>query len=149
MSEKQQTLPPPKIRLWRYLPILIILGLAVHLLVPQITSLENSWSVVQRMTWWAVALAVISQALSYLGSGFTWHTILATNQEKLSTQRGALITMASASIGLVAGGWVGAAAATYGWVRRESRDSNTATMAGTLPAMLNNIILAGVALMWW
>jgi hypothetical protein len=40
---------------------------------------------------------------------------------------------------------VGAAAATYGWIRRESRDSNTATLAGTLPAMLNNAVLAGVA----
>ena len=146
MADLEQPAPSPKIRLGRYLPILIILGLAVYLLMPQITTLENSWAVVQGMIWWAVALAVVAQALSYLGSGFILHSILDTNQQKLSTLRGALITMASFSIGLVAGGWVGAAAATYGWVRRESRDGNTATLAGTLPAMLNNAVLAGVAL---
>jgi uncharacterized membrane protein YbhN (UPF0104 family) len=146
LAQPIQPAPSPKIRLWRYLPILIILGLAVHLLVPQITTLESSWSVVLKMTWWAVVLAVIAQIFSYLGGGFALHSILNTNQEKLSTPRGALITMAAYSIGLVAGGWVGAAAATYGWIRRESHDGNTATLAGTLPAMLNNAVLATVAL---
>lgn len=146
MANHQPLLKSPKIRLWRYIPILIILGLAVHLLVPQITTLANSWSVVQSMTWWAVALAVIAQTLSYLGSGYMLYAILDNNQQKLSMLKGTLITMASYSIGLVAGGWVGGAAATYGWVRRESHDSNTAALAGTLPAMLNNAILVGVAL---
>jgi uncharacterized membrane protein YbhN (UPF0104 family) len=59
-----------------------------------------------------VALAVVAQALSYLGSGFMLHTILDTYQQKLSTLKGVLITMAAFSIGLVAGGWVGAAAST-------------------------------------
>ncbi len=136
----------PRVHVWRYLPILIILGLAVHLLVPQIATLENSWSVVLGMLWWAVALAVMAQVLSYLGSGFTLHAILAGNREELSTGRGALITLAAASIGLVAGGWVGTAAATYAWVRHESRDGTVASVAGTLPAMLNNAILAGVAI---
>jgi uncharacterized membrane protein YbhN (UPF0104 family) len=146
MASHEQALKSPKIRLWRYLPILIILGLAVHLLVPQITTLESSWSVVQGMTWWAVALAVFAQALSYLGSGFMLHAILDTYQQKLSTLKGVLITMASFSIGLVAGGWVGGAAATYRWVRRESHDGNTAALAGTLPALLNSGVLVGVAL---
>jgi glycosyltransferase 2 family protein len=136
----------PKIRLWHYLPILIMLGLAVHLLMPQITTLQNSWAVVQSMIWWAVSLAVMTEVFSYLGSGFMLHAILEINRQKLSTLKGSLITMASTSIGLVAGGWVGAAAATYGWIRRENPDRNTATLAGILPAMLNNIVLAGVAL---
>jgi len=146
MANDDHPLGSPRIRLWRYLPLLIILGLAVHLLVPQITTLENSWSVVRSMTWWAVALAIIAQALSYVGSGFTLHAILDTNQERLSVFEGILITMASYSIGLVAGGWVGGAAATYGWVRRESHSRNTAVLAGTLPAILNNAVLVGVAL---
>jgi uncharacterized protein (TIRG00374 family) len=93
-----------------------------------------------------VALAIVAQAFSYIGSGYTLHALLDTNQERLPVFEGILITMASYSIGLVAGGWVGGAAATYGWVRRESRDSNTAVLAGTLPAMLNNAVLAAVAL---
>ncbi len=145
-ADQEPLLKSPRIHLWRYLPILIILGLAVHLLVPQITTLENSWSVVLGMVWWAVALAATAQALSYLGSGFTLHAILDSNREKLSTGRGVLITLAAASIGLVAGGWVGTAAATYGWVRQESRDGKVASLAGTLPAMLNNAVLAGIAI---
>lgn len=136
----------PKVRLWRYLPILIIVGLAVHLLVPQIAALESSWSVVKGLTWWAVFLTMIAQTLSYLGSGFMLHTILSNNEQRLSIQRGALITMASYSIGLVAGGWVGGAAATYNWVHRESQDKDTAILAGTLPALLNNVVLVGVAI---
>ena len=146
MADNEQPLRSPRIRLWRYLPILIIMGLAVHLLVPQITTLESSWSVVQGMIWWAAILALVSQALSYLGSGFMLHTILDNNQQKLSTLKGILITMAAYSIGLVAGGWVGGGAATYGWVRRESGDGNTAALAGTLPGLLNNASLAGVAM---
>ena len=131
MPDHSQHLKSPQIRLWRHLPILIILGLAVYLLVPQITTLESSWSVVQGMLWWAVALAVVAQVLSYLGAGFMLHAILDNNQQKLSILNGALITLASASIGLVAGGWVGDVAATYGWVRKEIPDSNAATLTGT------------------
>jgi glycosyltransferase 2 family protein len=146
MAEENHPIQAPRIRIWRYLPLLIILGLAVHLLVPQITTLQNSWSVVRKMTWWAVALAAVAQSLSYVGSGYMLHSILTNNRQKLSTLRGALITMAAYSVGLVAGGWVGGAAATYGWVRRESHDGNTAALCGTLPPMLNNVILVVVAL---
>ena len=90
------------------------MGLVVHLLLPQIATLENSWLVVQHMLWWAVILAGISQVLSYLGAGYMLHAILDIEHQKLAIWKGALITMGSVSIGLVAGGWVdGAAAATY------------------------------------
>ena len=98
------------------------------------------------MAWWAVALAVAAQLLSYLGAGYMLHAILDNTHQKLSTLMGAIITQAAASIGLVAGGWVGDAAATYGWVRKETHDSKAATLAGTLPPILNTGILAGVAM---
>jgi hypothetical protein len=44
MDNQKILLAPPKIRLWRYLPILIILGLAAYLLALQITTLKNSSS---------------------------------------------------------------------------------------------------------
>ena len=145
--ENQKIIPAhPKIRPWRYLPILIILGLAAYLLLPQITSLKNSWSVVQHMIWWAVTLAVASQTLSYLGAGYMLHAILDIEKQKLAIWKGALITMGSVSVGLVAGGWVGGAAATYGWIHKENHDGNTAAMAGTLPALLDNVALVGVTL---
>ena len=146
MSFLKQLLAPLRKHLWRYLLVLIILGLAVYLLVPQITVLEHSWSVVQSMIWWAVVLAVVAQVLSYLSGGFMMQAILEIDQQKLSLWEGALITMASYSIGLVAGGWFGGAAATYGWVRRESRDGESAALAGTLPALLNIGTLVGASI---
>lgn len=146
MADYEQPLKSPKIRLWRYLPILIMLGLAAYLLLPQIATLQHSWSVVQSMTWWAVALATVAQVLSYLGGGFMLHAILDNDQQKLSMWKGALITMAAFSVGLVAGGWVGSAAATYGWIHRENHDENSAALAGTLPTLLNNAVLVGVSL---
>lgn len=146
MSESRFTLHAPRIRLWRYLPILIILGLAVHLLLPQIADLTKSWSIIQQMPWWAVSLAILAQILSYVGSAFMLQAILANGQGQLSLSRGLLITLASNSIGLVAGGWVGSAAATYGWIRREGHPGNSAALAGTLPPLLNNAILAVVSL---
>jgi uncharacterized protein (TIRG00374 family) len=60
--------------------------------------------------------------------------------------KGVLINMASVSVGLVAGGWVGGAAATYGWIYQENHDGNTAAMTGTLPALLDNVALVVVTL---
>ena len=48
----------------RYLPILILLGLAVHLLLPQLTELRHSIDVVEQMRLWAVGLAILAQMLS-------------------------------------------------------------------------------------
>ena len=136
----------PKIRPWRYIPILIVLGLAAYLLVPKITTLENSWSVVKKMIWWAVGLTVVAQVFSYLGSGFMLHAILDQDQNKLSMWKVALITMAAFSVGLVAGGWVGSAAATYNWIHQEDHNANTAALAGALPPLLNDAVLVSVAL---
>jgi glycosyltransferase 2 family protein len=134
-------LPPPKIRLARYLLPLIILGLAVHLLLPQIASLEDSISVVRSMSLWLVGLAVIAQVCSYLGSGYLLKVIVGLGQSRLSIGRGVLITLAATSIGLVAGGWVGAAAATYRWVEKREDTSQEAVLAGILPPLFNNILL--------
>jgi uncharacterized protein (TIRG00374 family) len=133
--------PPPKIRLARYLPLLIIIGLAVHLLLPQITSLENSINVVRSMSLWLVGLAVVAQVCSYLGSGYLLKVIVDLGKSRLSIVRGALITLAAASIGLVAGGWVGAAAATYRWVEKSEDTSEEAALAGVLPLLFNNALL--------
>ncbi len=146
MNNRKGKLSLHKNHPWRYLFILIVLGLAVHLLVPQITSLEHSWEVVERLTWWAAAAAAVAQVISYLGNGYLLHSIIKLNRHELSVTRGALISVASQSIGLVAGGWLGGAAATYGWIHRSVRDNKTAVLAGTLPSMLNNFVLIGIAL---
>jgi len=133
-------------RFWLYFAMVIVLGLAVNFLLPQIKSLENSWSVVKNLTWWALILAAIVQVCSYLCAGFMIHAILDANGQQLSVWKGALIYMASYSVSLVAGGWVAGAAATVGWVKNEARDGKTTLLAGALPSLYINATLTGLAL---
>ena len=151
-AEKQNShnlaFPPPLVlRAGRYLPTLILLGLAVNLILPQLASVEESMQVIKTMVLWAVLLAAFSQVIRYVGSGYLLHSIVATVNQKLSVFRGALITLAAASIGLLAGGPLGNGAVTYRWVRKLGVSAEASGLAGTLPTFFNNTILVilGVA----
>lgn len=128
--------PRPAGRWIRDLLTLLLLGLAVHLILPQITTLEHSLQVIKGMTWWAVALAAGAQGVSYLGSGVLLQAIAAMTGDRLSVARGTLITTASYSIGLVAGGMVGSGAATYRWVHGSGVSAEGALLASWLPALV-------------
>jgi len=145
-AEKQNShnlaFPPPLVlRAGRYLPTLIFLGLAVNLILPELASVEESLQVIKTMVLWAVILAAFSQVVRYMGSGYLLHSIVATVNQKLSVTRGALITIAAASIGLLAGGPVGNGAAIYRWVRKRGISAEASGLAGTLPTFFNNTIL--------
>jgi uncharacterized protein (TIRG00374 family) len=127
--------PRPKGRPVRYVLPLLLAGLAVHLLLPQLTSLEHSLQVLRNMAFWAVGLAVGMQIMSYVGSGVLMRSLIALVGEHLSIWRGTLITTASYSIGLVAGGMVGSAASTYRWLRSSGVRSEGALLAGWLPGL--------------
>jgi uncharacterized membrane protein YbhN (UPF0104 family) len=126
----------PAGRWLRNLLTLLLVGLAVHLILPQIATLEHSLQVIKGMTWWAVGLAAGAQVLSYLGSGLLLQAIAAMTGDRLSVVRGTLITTASYSIGLVAGGMVGSGAATYRWVHGSGVSAEGALLAGSLPALV-------------
>ena len=121
--------------------VLVVLGVAVHLLLPQITALENSWQVLLKMSLWAVILAFIAQALSYLGSGFLLQKTLAIALQSISLIRSILIVLGAASIGMVAGGTVGSSAAIYRWTSGEEGSMEGATLASILPSLFNNLML--------
>jgi uncharacterized protein (TIRG00374 family) len=129
----------------RYMLPLLLAGLAVHLLLPQLTSLQHSLQVLRGMTFWAVGLAVGMQILSYLGSGVLMRAIVAVVGQRLSILRGTLITIASYSIGLVAGGMVGSAASTYRWLRSSGVKPEGALLAGWLPSLFYTASLVTVS----
>ena len=128
------------------LGVLAILGLAVHLILPQIASLEHFWKVLTTLTPCAVGLAFFAQALSYLGSGYMLQGILGLAKQSLKLLRGTLIVLGAASVGMVAGGMVGSAAAIYRWTSRENEHSEGATLASILPSIFNNLVLVLVSL---
>jgi uncharacterized protein (TIRG00374 family) len=146
-SKKRRTrkILKPFIKFGRYLPLFILLGLGLHFFLPYIVSLEKSTEVIRSFSFGFVALAVASQVTSYLGSGYLLRAIVALGKQKLSVGRGALITMGAASIGLAAGGMLSAGAATYRWLNQHGSEREWSTIAGILPATLNTIVLAGIA----
>lgn len=124
-----------------YIILLIVLGLALHLLLPQIATFQHSYQVIKDMLVWAVILAVIAQVISYLGSGYMLKSLVRFSKHSLSIFKGVMIAMAGASFGVVAGGLVGTTAATYRLMKKEKVSNEAATLAGTIPGLFNNIVL--------
>ena len=147
MIELEQQTPPTRTKIWRYLIVVVVLGLAVNLLLPKVADLQNAWSVVQGFAWWAVLLAFLAEVAAYLGYGYCLRSIVGIHDYDISFFKGALIALASYSIGLVAGGWVSATAALFGFMRKENINRATSTMAGILPALLINIAIELVAIL--
>lgn len=130
----------------RKIGALVLLGVAVHLILPQITALEHSWQVLQSLIPWAVGLAILAQVLSYLGSGYLLQTILKLTHESVNLFRSTLIVMGAASIGMVAGGLIGNSAAIYHWTSRGEGHPEGATLASILPSIFNNLVLVLISI---
>jgi uncharacterized protein (TIRG00374 family) len=141
-NQKQQHSPwlPSRARVVRVLLYLIITGLAAFILLPQITSLEESIRVLRSMSPWLVGLALFAQIGSYVGRGYLIKAIIELGKARLSLGRGVSIAFAAGSVRLV-GGWVGAAAATYRWIEKGEDTSKEVVLAGILPPFLNEIML--------
>lgn len=144
-SPIQDLFPPLTLRTGHYLLELLILGLAVHLILPQLTALENSLKVVSSMNRWIFILAVMAQIASYIEYGYLLRACIAIARQELSILWGTLIALAASSIGLIAGGTLGNSAATYHWTRALGVNRQGAVQAGTLPTVFNNGILLFVA----
>jgi uncharacterized protein (TIRG00374 family) len=139
-------LPVLGLRAGRYILTLILLGLAVHLLLPQITTLDRSMQVLRNMALWALGMAIAMQVLSYVGSGVLLRAICSVAGQRLSLVRAVLITLAGSSMGLIVGGMLGSVAAVYNWVRKSGVSSEGALLAGWLPPLFNEGTLTVIAM---
>ena len=133
-------------RILRSILLLVVLGLATHVLLPQIDSLPNSLRVVKGMRLWALAAAIAAQCLSYFGSGVLLRGIALLGGRPISVSRGMMITAASYGVGVVAGGIVGSSAASYRWMRQGGASAESAVLAGWLPGLLDDLLLILLAL---
>jgi uncharacterized protein (TIRG00374 family) len=129
----------------RYLPRLLLLGLAVYVLLPRLTNLGDSAAVIERLRVGALALALLAQVVSYLGSGYLISALVGLAGERLSVVRGTLVTLGAASVGLVAGGLVGSAVTTYRWSRASGVGAEGSLLAGWLPTVFNSAMLVFLA----
>ncbi|MEO8082487.1 MAG: flippase-like domain-containing protein [Ardenticatenales bacterium] len=125
---------------------IILLGLAVHLIVPQITSLEHSLAVLRAMNRMLVGLAVAAQIASYVGTGDMVRSLAAVAGKKVGVARGVAVTLAASSVGTVGAGALGYAAATFHWLARDIGDE-AAGLTAALTPLLNNAVVLGVAVL--
>ncbi len=126
--------------------LILFMGLGVYILLPQLNSIQRSMYVLKNLKYWALFLAIICECLSYIGAGFLLNSLLELFNDHVSLWRNILIVLASASVGMVAGGMVGSAAATFQWLRSSKAKAQSAAMAGSLPLLMNNLAVLAISL---
>ncbi|HYJ79204.1 MAG TPA: YbhN family protein, partial [Longimicrobiaceae bacterium] len=124
-----------------------MLGLGVYLLLPQVGNLRESVRVMRGLRPWAVALAVAAQVLSFVAFGFMMRRIVELTGQHLRLRRAVAVTVASGSVGLVAGGLIGIGGSSYRWLRDGGIRAEGAVLAGWLPALLNGGMVAVAAML--
>lgn len=125
---------------------IIFLALAIHLLLPQIASLKSEISLFKGINFLPLFVAMLMQILSYFGSGYCLVKIHEAANQRISISRGVLITLASYSFGLVAGGMVGSSAVTFKWVKTSGGKNDVAALAATIPPILVDLCLLVISI---
>lgn len=125
----------------RYLLTLLLLGLAVHLLLPQLPALEHALQVLHQMSPPLVLLALSAQTASYIGSGYLLQAAVRLVKQRMTVTQGVMITLAANSMGLMAGGTLTTLAMTFHWIQFFGINPHGAGLAGLIPLVFNNLFL--------
>jgi hypothetical protein len=136
----------PKLRWRTAVPLAVGLAIAIHTLLPRFATLKETGVLVQHLRWWAVALAVVAQAASYLGNGYTVRFIARLTGDRLTLWAATRLVLAANSVGLLAGGIVGYAAVTAHWTRDRGVSREGAVLCGWLPGLLNDVVLVAMTI---
>jgi len=131
----------------RWIVVLVLLGLAVHLIIPQLGDVREQARVLRTLRPWAVGLAILSEILSYVALGFMMRRIVGLTGQVLTLHRAFGVTLASGSVGLVAGGLAGIGGSSFRWLRDAGIRAEGALLAGWLPTLLNASSIAVFALL--
>lgn len=131
----------------RWVLMLAVLALAVRLVVPQLGPLQDSAATLRNMVPAYLAAAALAQIGSYACSGLMLRHIVSLTGDRLSAARATAISVASGSVGLVAGGAIGTAGSTFRWLRDAGVSPEGALLASWLPTVLNAgvMVVLGVA----
>ncbi len=135
-----------KLQMLRAIPVLVVLGLLVHFLLPRLGTIEASFETLHRMLPWALAAAAIAESLSYLANGMLLRSVVALAGERLSFRRACAIEMAASTVALVAAGALGFGAAVYRWTRDGDISNDTAMLASWLPSIFDSATLVAFAM---
>ena len=132
-------------RLGRVLTLLL-LGVGVHLLLPQLAEVPRAMSVIRNMAWSLLGVAIATQIISYVGNGYLLRTLVADSEHSLSLPRSVAIIVASGSVGMVAGGVAGVIAAMVRWLHAARVNKGDAIIAGIFVIQITNVVIMGTSL---
>jgi uncharacterized protein (TIRG00374 family) len=138
--------PPLKFRILRAVPVLIVLGLLVHFLLPRLDTIEDSLTTLRTLKPWAIGLSLIMEVLSYVANGALLQSVIHLAGERISLRRAAAIEIGAGSVALVAAGALGFGAAIYKWTTKRGVDADAALLASWLPSVFDAAALIVFAL---
>jgi len=124
----------------RYILPWIFIIIVAMILLTKIATIEKAAEVIRALPIWMLCLAALSQVISYMGSGYQINVIVSNGLKRISTVRGALITIAGETVGL-AGGMAGSVAATYLWVAKDKEMADEGVLSGVMPIIYNSVVL--------
>jgi uncharacterized protein (TIRG00374 family) len=137
---------PLKLRILRAVPVLLVLGLLVHFLLPRLDSIADSFATIRTMAPWAIGLSLIMEVLSYAANGALLQSVIALAGDRISLRRAAAIEIGAGSVALVAAGALGFGAAIYKWSRNRGVSADAAMLASWFPSVFDAAALIIFAL---
>jgi len=145
-SVDRETEPRLRLKLLRAIPMVLVLGLVVHFLLPRLGTIEGSLKVMQTMKPWAIALSLVMEGLSYVANGLLLQSVIQLAREKISVRRAIAIETGAGTVALVAAGALGFGAAIFKWVRSSGVSNDGAMLATWLPPLFDTTSLVLFAL---
>src|SRR5947209_3077137 len=154
MSFSSMSVPEPgsdqsprlRFRILRAVPVLVVLGLLVHFLLPRLTTIEESLATLRTLAPWAIGLSVVMEVLSYVANGALLQSVIQLAGERMSLRRAAAIEIGAGSVALVAAGALGFGAAIYKWTTKRGVSADAALLASWLPSVFDSAALVVFAL---
>src|SRR5581483_6343371 len=146
VSDAGREPPRTTLHVFRVLPIVIVLGLLVHFVLPRIATIEAAVHTLRTMLPWAVALAFVMETLSYAANGALLQAIVSLMDEQISLRRAAAIEIGAATVAIVAAGALGFGASIYRWTRNSGVSQRAAMLASWVPSLFDSITLILFAL---
>ena len=137
IDDEQDSGRPLRLQILRFVPMVLILGLLIHFLLPRLDSIQDSVATMRTMAPWAIAFAAGFEALSYLANGALLQSVLAMVGNPMSLRRTVAIEMGAATVSLVAAGTLGFGAAIYRWTRSRGVSADAAMLASWLPSVFD------------
>lgn len=133
-------------RILRFVPMVIVLGLLVHVLLPRLDTIAASLTTMRSMRRVPMMLALLMEAMSYLANGNVLRSVIELAGERLRIRRAVAIELGAGSVAIVAAGALGFGASIFRWTRSGGISKNTAMLASWLPSVFDSAALILFAL---